>query len=307
MTSRFINWTLLLFATIASCGNYSNEDLEFMNAVPARQDFVASIKGAVMLANEAELAKDTHNVILVFNKALDFLKIADAIRSFPPTSRIPDGRVWGPVPDDNHAGWQWRFTMHRAPDVADKFTYTFEENEIGTDTWSTLLSGSFTSTGGERRGTGDFSLKTDPARLAGFTFAPGDDGSLVQELDINYSTAEYPIFVDMKLSVYPDYTNPDPATISTINYHYEALADGQGGMHFDGTDSTGKMLAIDSRWQATGRGRADATANPDPVTGAVPTWTECWNDSFVSVYDNKSWDPAMTTGILTDCPDISTL
>src|SRR5689334_23908449 len=67
-------WIAIAVVTaLAGCGNYSNEDLEFMNAVPARQDFVASIKGAVMPANEAELAKDTHNVILVFNKALDFL------------------------------------------------------------------------------------------------------------------------------------------------------------------------------------------------------------------------------------------
>src|SRR5262245_2098762 len=102
MTSRFINWTLLLFATIASCGNYSNEDLEFMNAVPARQDFVAYIPRDLTPANEAELAKDTHTVITAFNGALDFLKVADAIRAYPPTSRIPDGRVWGPVLDNNH-------------------------------------------------------------------------------------------------------------------------------------------------------------------------------------------------------------
>jgi len=96
---------LLAAAAFAACGNYSNEDLEFMNAVPARQDFVASIPRDLMPANEAELAKDTHGVINTFNGALDFLKIADVIRMYPPTSRIPDGRIWGPAPDSNHAGW----------------------------------------------------------------------------------------------------------------------------------------------------------------------------------------------------------
>ena len=45
MTSRRIFSTLvvstLAAATRRGCGNYSNEDLEFMNAVPAREDISA--------------------------------------------------------------------------------------------------------------------------------------------------------------------------------------------------------------------------------------------------------------------------
>src|SRR5690349_19966030 len=98
-----------------------------MNAVPARQDVIASIKTRPLVTtNEAELAKDTHNVVAIFNVALDFLKIADVIRAFPPTCRIPDGRIWGPAPDNNHPGWQWRFVMTRDPAVADQFDYSFD-------------------------------------------------------------------------------------------------------------------------------------------------------------------------------------
>jgi hypothetical protein len=152
---------------------------------------------------------------------------------------------------------------------------------------------------------GDFTIQTDAARLAGFQFDCGTDGSLLQMLHIAYSTADYPISVVMKLVVYPDCLNPDPTTVSTINYTYEALESGQGGMHFDGTDSTGKSLAVDSRWLPTGQGRADATG-VDPASGANVTWAECWDDSFMSVYDNKSWDP-VTTGDASLCPDIPTL
>jgi len=69
MTSK----SLLLAATLlaGACGNYSNEDLEFMNAVPAREDLAANMPRSMILpANEAELSRDTHDVIRTFNGAL---------------------------------------------------------------------------------------------------------------------------------------------------------------------------------------------------------------------------------------------
>jgi hypothetical protein len=300
----------LVVATVGACGNYSNEDLEFMNAVPARQDLIASIKtGPLLTTNEAELAKDTHNVVAIFNGALDFLKIADVIRAFPPTSRIPDGRIWGPAPDSNHPGWQWRFVMTRDPGVADQFDYSFDERMIGGDgRWHPLLSGWFLATGGgARRGMGHFTLQTDDARMAGFPFDFGADGSLTKTLDIQYSTADYPISVVMQLVLYPNARDQaDYTTTSMIDYTYEALESGQGGMQFKATDSTGKSISVVSRWLANGQGRADATYT-DPANGFTSTWNECWDTSFVSVYDNKPWamapDPMMT-GDASLCPDI---
>lgn len=310
MTSKRIIGISLLFATIAACGNYSNEDLEFMNAVPARQDLVASIKsGPLVTTNEAELAKDTHGVVATFNGALAFLKVADWIRAYQPTSRIPDGRIWGPFADNNHAGWQWRFVMTKDPTTADKFDYNFDEQPVGAgDTWYTVLSGWFISTGGVRRGMGDFTIQTDAARLAGFQFDLGDDGkSMLQSLHIAYSTADYPISVVMNVSLYPNAVGNDFTTTVTLDCTYEALASGQGGLHFAATDSaSGKSLSVDSRWLPTGQGRADATYT-DPTNGVSLTWNECWDDSFMSVYENKPWDTTMNSGDAALCPDIPTL
>ena len=94
MTFRF-SAPLLLILTLAACGNYSNEDLEFLNAVPAAEDISADIPRAPLLANEAEMAKLTHDTVAVFNGALDFLKVADVIRTYPSTSRIT---APGPAP-----------------------------------------------------------------------------------------------------------------------------------------------------------------------------------------------------------------
>ena len=57
MTCKHVSSLALLLAVLAACGNYSNEDLEFMNAVPARDDISADIpRSPILPANEAELS-----------------------------------------------------------------------------------------------------------------------------------------------------------------------------------------------------------------------------------------------------------
>ena len=103
-----------------------------MNAVPARVDIAANIPRSMILpANEAELSRLTHDVINAFNGVLVFLEAADVIRRYQPTSRIQNGRVWGPAPMDEHPGWQWRFIITRDPAAPEMFSYAFEVQRIG--------------------------------------------------------------------------------------------------------------------------------------------------------------------------------
>src|SRR5450432_566996 len=92
----------------AGCGNYTNEDLEYMNALPQGSDLRANIPpvtGAVELANEAELARSTHDTTRGFNGLLMALvDLVDAIRSYPPTTRTPTSRIWGPFAADQSKG-----------------------------------------------------------------------------------------------------------------------------------------------------------------------------------------------------------
>ena len=280
-----------------------------MNAVPAREDLTANMPPSMILpANEAELSRTTHDAIHTFNGALDFLSAADYIRTFPPTSRIPDGRVWGPATMNDHPEWQWRFVMTRDPATPEMFKYDFDVEPVGAgDQWIPFIKGSFVATGGARRGMGSFRIQTDELRLAGFLFAHGADGSLLKELDVIYSTAAFPISVTMDMQLYPGASAipPDFTSVSTLHYHHEAQEDGQGAMEFSGTDATGKTLGITSRWLPSGAGRADVTATDG--MGFSGTWTECWDTSFRETYNDKSWDPSMTVGYPELCPDLSSL
>jgi hypothetical protein len=301
----FLLGVTLLFA---ACGNYSNEDLEFMNAIPAGEDIAANIPPSHLLpANEAELSRETHEVITTFNGLLDFLKGADTIRTFEPTSRVPNGRVWGPYSMADHPGWVARFTMMRNPNTPTRFDYAFDVEPAGAGDagWIRFIDGWFLGTGGARLGMGHFTIHGDGVRVAGFGVNPGPDGNLFKELTVDYSTAGFPVSVAMTLVLYP---GADLNAMVTITYTYEQQEDGRAGMEFEGTDSrSGAMLDVKSRWLATGRGRADAYATDGTVSG---TRTECWNDAFMETYNNTPWDltPGVNHGDLaTDCPDISAL
>ena len=307
-----VGGTLLLGLALltAACGNYSNEDLEYMNAVPARVDIAAAIPPSKILpANEAELSRLTHDVIAAFNGMLLFLEMADVIRSYQPTSRIPNGRVWGPAPmEGRHVGWQWRFIITRDPAATEMFSYAFEVQRIGGgDVWIPFIRGTFVATGGVRKGMGHFNIATDALRAADFFVETNTKGESLRVLDVIYSTAAFPISVEMHLELYTDGLAGTFMETVTIDYHYEAQANGQGAMDFEGTDSkTGWTLGIVSRWLATGRGRADARA----MDGAAVdmTRTQCWDDSFVQTYNYTPWStPADDFGDISACPDISTL
>jgi len=113
--------TFVLGVLGAGCGNYSNEDLEFMNAVPDQTDLAANlpVRSALATGTEAELAKDTHDTVKIFNGILDsVLGDVEAIRAVQPTGRGPDSRTWGPFPDTNplQTAWEWQFAMQREAD-----------------------------------------------------------------------------------------------------------------------------------------------------------------------------------------------
>ena len=287
----------------AACGNYSNEDLEFMNAVPAAEDISASIPRSMILpANEAELSRLTHATITEFNGALRFLDAADFIRTFPPTSRIPNGRIWGPFPMDDQPGWQWHFVIRRDPVVADRFNYDFEVQPIGGADWTPFIDGWFAAANGVRKGVGHFRMQTEHLRAAQFPLERNPKDEVLQLLIVDYSTATFPVSVTMNMALWTNVSVNGFTTTASFRYHHEAHEAGSGLMEFEGSDSMGKSFSIVSRWMPTGRGRADAVATDGTLTG---TWTQCWDDSFVLTYNNTPWDSMMNRGDPASCPDFS--
>ena len=301
--------TLVCGLTVG-CGNYSNEDLEFMNAVPDRSDLSADlpVRSPLLAGGEAELAKSTHQVVKLFNGTLaSVLGLVEEIRSYEPTERARDSRIWGPVAADKQPGWQWRFRMQREADGSFSYAFELEPIDGGPDGWMAFISGAFQPSPGVRRGVGNFTLETTALRAAAFPFDP--DTAKTQSVTVHYSTLAFPTSVVVDLISYPDY--PDVSATNSVHYEYGMQANRDGAMKFTLTGDLIKttpaleVVAVTSQWLRTGAGRADLTVLQGDGAGLMQV--ECWDDSFNATYNDKPWVPSENTGDPSTCPEIPTL
>jgi hypothetical protein len=311
MTSRTrLHVLACALALGAGCGNYSNEDLEFMNALPESDQLSASIpprSSAVTAADEAELARTTHNVTMTFNGIVEqFMALVDGIRSSSPTTRTPDSRTWGPFDAKDHPGWQVRMIITRSATDPALFLYEIDFHLAGgADTdWPAILSGQFQVDGTARRGTGSFDVTT--AALLAEGLDPGF-GKL-DHMHVNYSTRAFPVTVAMHVWNLPDPTMPN--AVAEAMYQYEAAADGQGQMTFDlfGNLVPGPLdeqVTVTSQWLGTGEGRA--TLSVVSGDGAGLMQVECWNSRFIPVFNDKPWSSAEDLGDAAACVQIALL
>lgn len=313
-------WLLLLGCLAAACGgNFSNDDLEFLNALPTREDLASELPGASGTVSEGSprrrsdalaegepspLYRDTRAASDAFNRGLDgLLTLLEEIRELPPTTRAPDLRVWGPWPDPNHPGHEVRFAMKREPE---HFTYLlqYRPRDSGEDGWWSAVEGAFQPDGGLRKGTGAVRLLVKQTKAHGF-----DAGGLadLDLLEIVYQTRALPISVRMR------FVPASPQTASELLYAYRELPGGLGEMGFllEDTDilpgPRKEDLAILSRWTKDrgGVGIISVTGGDVPA-GFTATQVECWDASFRLTYLKRSWETAVV-GSASACPDVSAL
>jgi hypothetical protein len=310
MTFRKLTFNLLLTTCLlgagTGCGNYSNEDLEFMSALPEKPELAAVIptRSALVLTETAEYYQLTRNVALIFNGITDgFLSLIDFIRAFPPTTRSPNHRIWGPFPAEKQPGWMVQLAMAREGAA---FTYDLQfQPASASSPWLTLIHGDYAVTGGVRRGHGTITVDTASLRAAGVD----PDLGYLDNLTVAYTTSEFPIDVKLQFKNFPNPFKADDPTQGT--YEYSVQSNGQGALTFDyfADAISGPVVEealVTSRWLGTGEGRADwQLVAGDAFVGAHAT--ECWNQLLRAVYIDKPWAPLESIGTPADCPAIPTL
>ena len=310
---RFVVAAALL-ALAPACGNYSNEDLEFMSAIPQSADVELEVprRGLLVSATAAEGWRTTLEVTRTLNRTAGaFLSLIDRIRAHTPTRRLPDERIWGPVPADEHPGWQLEFRMQRELD-ADGVTTGFRYALLmtppagvvlpGGGDSTQIMGGTFDASGGVRVGAGRLVVTLDDGRAAGLEFRGLER---LRQLTIDYSTRVWPRMVTMMVENLPGGTDPVSAT-----YAYEQAENGDGAMAFTfqqdavpspvGTGPLTETLMVHSRWLGTGPGRVDTSLSGGDVPG-VATAVECWGGDYRSSYKFQSWDPAAASGMESTC------
>ena len=157
----------------------------------------------------------------------------------------------------------------------------------------TIISGTFAASGMARTGRGALHVTLADAHAAGIVL---NGLEKLVTLDITYDTVTWPRSLMMHIENLPDDPTMDA---SSADYTYERADNGDGAMTFAWTQDAvpgplgPETLMIESRWQASGVGRYDASVEQGDLAGSA-TVTECWDTTFASTYRLESWAPPET-------------
>ncbi|MBS2030883.1 MAG: hypothetical protein JST54_23470 [Deltaproteobacteria bacterium] len=258
---------------LAACGNYSNDDIAFYDALPNQQALQVNVpqtqQGA--LTQTASLYSGTVVTAETINNGVEsIIALVDLIRTIAPSARTDDSRTWGPFPDKNPA-FEVQVVITRSGDT---FTYSFEERKKGQGTFTPVLTGTFagaTAVGGH--GTLDY----EPNVLVGLGNPPADPNLL--SLKFVYANDATPRTVNTTI-VGRDATSGQTATLS---YEFSETT-AEGDLDFDFVVPTGIGpfdLHLVSKWIADGgQGRCIGTGTLDLIPGVELTVDQCWDSHF---------------------------
>ncbi|OJH39034.1 hypothetical protein BON30_21520 [Cystobacter ferrugineus] len=310
---------LFLGCLATACGgNISNDDLQFLNALPTREDLSAKLPGAervwemgssrqrvapLALGELSQFYANTRRAADDFNRGLDgVFSYLEGVRKSSPTTRTPEFRIWGPMENPRHPGHEVRFKMERKPEG---FTFWIEFRPVGSDeaAWWSALEGRVHPEGGSRRGEGTLSILMAQMRDHGIQ-EPWFMG--LERLDVDYQTSMLPISVRMHFVPGP------PGSGSETSYAYHELPGGPGQMRFLSEDmdlvpgEQREKVAVLSRWTQDQGGMAivEATGGDVPP-GSTATLVECWDASFRTTYTKRNGESE--EGDASSCPDVSAL
>ncbi|ADO73441.1 hypothetical protein [Stigmatella aurantiaca] len=301
-----------LLGLLTACGgNFSNEDLEYLNALPTREELASKLPDSAAFSGRrgerlsvgepSPLYQDTRQASDNFNTLLDeLLTLVETIRALPPTTREPHRRTWGPFTDTNQPGHEARFVMERQED-ANVFTYQFQFKPIQADDseWWSFLAGAFRADAGVRKGEGELHLFVGEAVAKGLHV---EGLHPLQQLDVVYQTRELPTRVEMRLIA------QSPSAPAEVRYTYRELPGGWGEMRFIQRDTEAvpggqkEDVEITSRWTPAQGGVGTFIILRGDLTGAG--YRECWNPQYEVTYAKRSWE-LFGTGDVSTCPDVS--
>ncbi len=303
---RWVNRATIAAALLcAGCGNYSTEDLEFLAALPAREDLRTEVPAGgtagaatVCTIRPAEVWLRSKPASDGWNAGVELvIGLVDAVRRYPPTWRRDDARGWGPFPDERHPGVEIQVLMSRDHPAELKgeprYAYAFQGRWIdGTDGFRNIITGAFEGPS-SARGKGFVSLDFDALWALGMN----DAGTPRGTVPIRYDRTGDP--VNILLTLYQDGFG-----IPQFAYAFRGWRDGSGKFGYRFRDSTsGNVLTVVASYGSSGAGRGSITVTtPLGFTGTV---RQCWDAAACLVFqEDLSSIAGGPAGNPLDCPTV---
>ncbi len=317
---------LLAALLVSGCGNYSNDDLAFLAAVPRRDELrskiesdpaagqaltLAQSQAALALGDRSEFAENTLRAATSFNRGIGaLLGLFEEVLQHPPTRRFgATRREWGPFVPKDRPGFEFRVVIERELDELGEpgpsFHYALQVRRRLGGEWISPIEGTYLAAGGGiRKGAGTLSLHTLAARNLGF---PLGDLDTLDSLDVVYDTAGDPLVIQLEVV--------GQSGLDTVRASYEyrertgeTPEKGQAAIRFrleqnlvGGLLSATEVFQVTSKWLANHAGRAEATILSGDAAGA--TQIDCWDENFALTYLSKPWE-SLTLGSDAGCPAV---
>ena len=271
---------LLAAFVLCACGNLSNEDIAFVEALPRTGDLHVrvppqSAQPACALGEASQWAVGARDTGDKLNAAVDaVLGIVDAIRSSSPTSRRPDLRVWS-FPDQKHPGVRMEASLLRVA--------TSPGSDPAAQPWSFAIDA--------RRDAGPFL----EILYAYFVGADARSGQGVIAIDFDNARAlqinglNDPTGV---MTIHYDLTGPARTVrielgatglgLSQFSYFFSGNPDGSGHFDYLFPDAQGNRFSLQTAFTAAGAGRAHVSVRTSG--GLTGTLDECWDATACLTY-----------------------
>jgi hypothetical protein len=277
---------------ISACGTWSNEDLEFVYALPDKATLHSVAPGqtasssqgltrqGLNVGDDSQVAQATRNMSDAFNGFLDeILDGLEAVRQIPPTTRGTDSRIWGPYEDNSHPGFEVEVEIDR-DDAGVQYDWALKYRQSG-QPFFTLGSGLFKPTITLREGEGSFNIDALLGRQNFDAGNPTDPDTLA----VNYITDMSPKSVHMNFV-----KGVDDGGTDSFDYGY--LQNDAGEVHADflltGNDPNITSLLYDVKWDQSGEGLATVTVTAGNWADAG--FEECWDTAQKVVFSNMIFD-----------------
>jgi hypothetical protein len=283
---------------LSACGTWSNEDLEFVYALPDKATVHAAAPGqssstgqgllhqGLNAGEDSPQAQGTIKLSTGFNTYVDsILDGIDGVRVIPPTSRTDDTRTWGPYNDSQHPGFEVEVEIERDGGSGGEYEYDWQLRYRQTGgQFFDICVGNFIPTETLKIGEGGFFIDALSAREI-FDAGKADDPD---HLTVTYITDKSP----KQVSMFFDKDAGVDAGSYSLGYQYEQNDAGDTHATFiaTGGDPNITTLEYDAKWNASGEGFMKASILAGNWADAGIRLEECWDSAQKVVYSNMIFD-----------------
>jgi hypothetical protein len=271
----------ILLASTMACGNLSNEDVAFLEAIPQKEQLQLKVPAndsaqpacALGTADIYTSAKTTGDNINAGVSGL--LTLVDAIRGTPATTRDRDSRTWGPFPDGKHAGFAVKVSMQRLVDaqgVPWRWDYQISEAPPG-GSMVAIIEGNFYGAQA-RTGNGNITLHFESTHALGI--AGANDPQFPMHIYYDLGDDPHTISVDL--------TEGAGFGVPSFDYDYSGFADGHGSFSYALAGGNGCTEDILTQFNAQGAGKDSFHVVCGPFVSQEVQ--QCWDASACLTYIN---------------------